>query len=42
VAKLATFGTLPVGGAPEVLKETNANEYKVMGKVIRDLGITAD
>ncbi|NML47622.1 tripartite tricarboxylate transporter substrate binding protein [Ramlibacter sp. G-1-2-2] len=42
VAKLATFGTLPVGGSPEVLKETNATEYKVMGKVIRDLGISAD
>ena len=41
-AKLATFGTLPVGGAPEVLKETNATEYKLMGKVIQDLHITAE
>ncbi|GAA4328204.1 tripartite tricarboxylate transporter substrate binding protein [Variovorax defluvii] len=42
VAKLATFGALPVGGAPEVLAKTNANEYQVMGKLIKDLAITAD
>lgn len=42
VAKLATFGALPVGGAPEVLAKTNAAEYQTMGKLIKDLAITAD
>ncbi|WP_077000409.1 tripartite tricarboxylate transporter substrate binding protein [Variovorax sp. KK3] len=42
VAKLATFGALPVGGAPEVLAKTNATEYQAMGKLIKDLAITAD
>ncbi|MBT2304168.1 tripartite tricarboxylate transporter substrate binding protein [Variovorax paradoxus] len=40
--KLATFGALPVGGAPDVLARTNATEYQVMGKLIKDLAITAD
>ena len=42
VSKLATFGAQPVGGAPEVLAKTNATEYQVMGKLIKDLAITAD
>ena len=42
VEKLATFGALPVGGAPELLAKTNASDYEVMGKVIRDLGVSAD
>ena len=42
VSKLATFGALPVGGAPDVLAKTNATEYQVMGKLIKDLAITAD
>jgi tripartite-type tricarboxylate transporter receptor subunit TctC len=42
VAKLATFGALPVGGAPEVLAKTNAAEYQTMGKLITDLAISAD
>jgi tripartite-type tricarboxylate transporter receptor subunit TctC len=42
VSKLATFGAVPVGGAPEVLARTNATEYQVMGKLIKDLAITAD
>jgi tripartite-type tricarboxylate transporter receptor subunit TctC len=42
VEKLATFGALPVGGAPELLGKTNASDYEVMGKVIRDLGVQAD
>lgn len=42
VAKLATFGTLPVGGTPDVLRQTNITEYRTMGKVIQDLGISAD
>jgi tripartite-type tricarboxylate transporter receptor subunit TctC len=41
IDKLAVFGAQPAGGAPDVLGKTNASEYEVMGKVIRDLGITA-
>ena len=41
VQKLATFGALPAGGAPSVLTSTNASEYEVMSKVIKELGITA-
>ncbi len=40
--KLATFGALPVGGAPDVLGKTNASDFEVMGKTIRELGITAE
>ncbi|MBT2326360.1 tripartite tricarboxylate transporter substrate binding protein [Variovorax paradoxus] len=40
--KLATFGAQAVGGAPDVLAKTNATEYQVMGKLIKDLAITAD
>ena len=42
VAKLATFGALPAGGAPEVLGKINATDYEVLGKVVRDLQISAD
>lgn len=42
VEKLATFGALPVGGAPDVLGKTNASDFEVMGKTIRELGITAE
>lgn len=42
VSKLSTFGALPVGGAPDVLAKTNATEYQVMGKLIKELAITAD
>jgi tripartite-type tricarboxylate transporter receptor subunit TctC len=42
VSKLSTFGAVPVGGAPEVLAKTNATEHQVMGKLIKDLAITAD
>lgn len=42
VKKLAVFGALPVGGPPEVLQERNQREYAVMGKAIRELGISAD
>ena len=42
VEKLAVYGALPAGGAPEVLARTNASEYEVMGKVIRELGIKAE
>lgn len=42
VEKLATFGALPAGGAPDVLAKTNAFEYDTMGRVIKELGITAE
>ncbi|NYE25129.1 Bug family tripartite tricarboxylate transporter substrate binding protein [Pigmentiphaga litoralis] len=42
VTKLAVFGALPAGGAPSVLGKTNASDYEVMGKIIKDLGITAE
>ncbi len=42
IAKMATFGALPAGGAPEVLGKTNADEYATMGKLIQELGIRAD
>ncbi|SIQ12502.1 tripartite tricarboxylate transporter substrate binding protein [Pseudacidovorax sp. RU35E] len=40
--KLAVFGALPAGGSPEVLGRLNQREYAVMGKAIRDLGISAE
>ncbi|MEJ8821680.1 tripartite tricarboxylate transporter substrate binding protein [Variovorax humicola] len=42
VEKLAVFGALPAGGAPDALGKINATDYAVMGKVIRDLGISAE
>jgi tripartite-type tricarboxylate transporter receptor subunit TctC len=41
VARLATYGAEPAGGAPEVLARTNADEYAQMGKLMKELGITA-
>lgn len=42
VEKLAVFGAEPTGGTPEVLAQTNASDFNVQGKLIRDLGITAE
>lgn len=42
VERLAMFGALPAGGAPEVLEKVNQREYAVMGREIRELGITAE
>ncbi len=42
VEKLAVYGALPAGGAPEVLEQLNQREYAVMGRAIRELGITAE
>lgn len=42
VTKLNVFGALPAGGAPSVLGKTNASDFEVMGKIIKDLGITAE
>ncbi|MDM0103968.1 tripartite tricarboxylate transporter substrate binding protein [Variovorax sp. J22R24] len=40
--KLAVFGALPAGGAPDALGKINSSDYAVMGKVIKDLGISAE
>ena len=40
--KMATFGAQPVGGSPAVLEKVNASDYERLGKVIRDMGITAE
>lgn len=42
VEKMAIFGALPAGGTPEVLGKTNAAEYEQMGKLIKELGVTAE
>lgn len=41
VEKIAVFGALPAGGAPDVLRQTNAAEYVALGKLIDELGIQA-
>ncbi|MDF3839253.1 tripartite tricarboxylate transporter substrate binding protein [Cupriavidus basilensis] len=40
--KMATFGAVPVGGAPGVLERVNASDYERLGKVIREFGISAE
>ncbi|EHP43100.1 hypothetical protein OR16_09894 [Cupriavidus basilensis OR16] len=40
--KMATFGAVPVGGAPGVLEKINASDYERLGKVIKDFGISAE
>lgn len=42
IEKLATFGAVPAGGSPAALAKINTTDYEVMGKVIRDLGISAE
>jgi tripartite-type tricarboxylate transporter receptor subunit TctC len=42
VQRLATYGALPAGGAPDVLGKTNAEEFALMSRIIKDLGIRAD
>nr|WP_256330037.1 tripartite tricarboxylate transporter substrate binding protein [Variovorax sp. YR216] len=40
--KLAVFGALPAGGAADKLSQINSTDYTVMGKIIKDLGISAE
>ncbi|WP_431276129.1 Bug family tripartite tricarboxylate transporter substrate binding protein [Variovorax ureilyticus] len=40
--KLAVFGALPAGGSADKLGKINSTDYTVMGKVIKDLGISAE
>lgn len=42
IEALAIQGTSPVGGTPEVLGKTNATDYEVFGRLIRDLNIQGD
>lgn len=42
VEKMTMFGALPAGGTPEVLGKTNATEHEQMGKLIKELGVTAE
>ena len=42
VEKMAGVGAIPVGGAPAALERRNASDYERLGKVVKELGITAD
>lgn len=41
-AKIKNVGSTPGGGSPEVLSKATAEDFHTMGKIIKDLGITAD
>jgi tripartite-type tricarboxylate transporter receptor subunit TctC len=41
-AKLASFGTVAVGGAPERLAQSNSAAYNRYSKLVKDFGIQAD
>ncbi|MGQ3004027.1 MAG: Bug family tripartite tricarboxylate transporter substrate binding protein [Hydrogenophaga sp.] len=41
-AKISSLGALPLGGRAEALTETNLSDYTLIGKVVRDLKITAE
>jgi tripartite-type tricarboxylate transporter receptor subunit TctC len=42
VEKMAAFGAAPVGGPPSGLAQVNASDYERLGKVVKELSITAD
>lgn len=42
VARMASLGTVPVGGTPQALGQTNAADHERFGRIIKDLGIRAD
>ena len=42
IARMATFGSLPLGGAPETLAKTNASDFQRFGRIVKELGIQAD
>ena len=42
VERMAFFGALPAGGTPDALAKLNQHEYSVMGKAIREMGISAE
>ncbi len=42
IEQLANFGAQPAGGAPALLARTNQQDYEVMGRIIRELGISVE
>lgn len=42
IAKVTAVGSTPGGGTPELLAKETAEDFHTMGKIIKDLGITAD
>lgn len=42
VAKMASFGALPAGGAPSRLANVNAGDHARFGQIIQEFGIQAD
>jgi len=42
IERMAVQGAAPVGGTPEGLAKTNAGDFEVYGKIIKELNITAD
>jgi tripartite-type tricarboxylate transporter receptor subunit TctC len=42
IEKAIAVGSTPGGGPSDVLAKANAEDYRVMGKIIKDLNITAD
>jgi tripartite-type tricarboxylate transporter receptor subunit TctC len=42
VERMAVQGSSPVGGSPEVLARTNRTDVEVVGRIIKDLSITAE
>ena len=42
ISRMATFGSLPLGGAPETLAKTNASDFQRFGRIVKELGIQAD
>ena len=39
VARMATLGTVPVGGPPQRLGKTNASDLERFGRLVKELGI---
>ncbi len=42
VARMATLGTVPVGGPPQRLGKTNAGDFERFGRLVKELGIQPD
>ena len=42
VARMATLGTVPVGGPPQRLGKTNASDFERFGRLVKELGIQSD
>jgi len=42
IARMATLGTVPVGGPPQRLEEVNASDFARFGKIIKEMDIQAN